>query len=85
MSSAPALPIEDLFLLYAKNVPAETIALRLEQLFTNIPAGAFKNTARNTLMSDLVTALQAQIDLYETQYVAPVASDLADVNDTTLP
>ena len=61
-ASAAPLTKEQLFALYVDRVPQATIALRLNQLFTNLPAGAFKNTAKAALKQDLLDAVQAQLD-----------------------
>jgi hypothetical protein len=54
-------PKEELFSRYVAEVEPEIIAERLNQLYTHLPEGAYKNTARDTLKGDLIGALNAQI------------------------
>ena len=57
----------ELFDLYSRTVNQVTIAQRLDQLFTNLPAGAFKDQARATLMQDLLDAVSVQLGLANTR------------------
>lgn len=83
-ASADSLTKEELFTLYAKLVPKEVTAQRLQQLFDNLPAGAFKTTAATTLKQDLADAIQVRLDAINNQMVAPLESEQADVGDSEL-
>ena len=82
---APSLPQEDLFALYARHVPQDVIATRLGQLYTNLPAGAFKDTARAALIQDLLDILESKRLRWMASQVTPLIEHETDVGETTLP
>jgi hypothetical protein len=84
VSLADALPIETYFQLYVLHVDDDTQAIRMQQLFTNLSAGAFKTQAKQTLFEDLDAAIQAKKDAYQTLYMDPLNASQTDVGDTNI-
>ena len=56
-----ALTKEQYFELYAEVVNRSLIAQRMNQLYTNLPAGAFKDTVKVTLKQDITDVLSARV------------------------
>lgn len=56
-----ALTKKEYFKLYTKVVSRETIEVRMNQLYSNLTPGLFKDTAEDRLRQDVRDALDAQI------------------------
>lgn len=69
---------------YARVMPRETIALRMEQIYDALGPAA-KTQASATLKAELLAQLQTILDQYQTVYITPTETDISNVNDTTLP
>ena len=65
ISLADPMTKAEMFALYVELVPQETTAMRLQQIYDNLPAGAFKTQVKDTLISDLTAILDARAAYFD--------------------